>query len=348
MEPATRHHPAPADALGRDRVVPARLVGHAARQAQQLGDLVDGVGEPGDAGGCRHRASAGGAVRSWCCSLSPKYQRIADQLRQAIRAGEHLPGERMPAETDLTERFNVSLPTVRQALSVLRAEGLIESRQGRGTFVKEVRKLQRRSRHRYGRARAAGQLLTSHLRHQNTGAGREPTPPHVAEVLSDGPEELIVRRRVLRDAETGRAEKIGASYLPVSIAAGTFLEEPRVVPKALFLCVEDLSGKGYAFARDRWKRACPAPRKTTCPTWCPGPPWCTSSTWPTPRTGGAGGVGVGVAGRADRHPGRVRDHAAGRHPDRAVGGLMDDVTLMRDHWWPRPGWRPGATCTRGT
>jgi DNA-binding GntR family transcriptional regulator len=50
------------------------------------------------------------------------------------------------------ERFRVSLPTVRQALSVLRAEGLIESRHGVGTFVKEQRRLQRRSRGRYGSA----------------------------------------------------------------------------------------------------------------------------------------------------------------------------------------------------
>jgi DNA-binding GntR family transcriptional regulator len=35
-------------------------------------------------------------------------------------------------------------------------------------------------------------------------------------------------------------------------APRTFLEEPRVVPKALFLCVEDLAGKTYAYARDRW------------------------------------------------------------------------------------------------
>jgi GntR family transcriptional regulator len=189
---------------------------------------------------------------------APKYQRIADQLRRAIGAGEYQPGERMPAETDLTARFNVSLPTVRQALSVLRAEGLIESRQGRGTFVKEVRKLQRRSRHRYGRARADGKLLTSHLTHEITAAGRESTPAHVAEVVPDAPQDMVVRRRVLRDGETGRAEEIGASYIPTAIAAGTFLEEPRVVPKALFLCVEDLSGKRYALARDRWEARMPS------------------------------------------------------------------------------------------
>jgi GntR family transcriptional regulator len=55
----------------------------------------------------------------------------------------------------------------------------------------------------------------------------------------------------LHDRESGRPEEIGASYIPVAIAGGTFLEEPSVVPKALFVCVEDLSGKRYDHAHHR-------------------------------------------------------------------------------------------------
>jgi hypothetical protein len=39
----------------------------------------------------------------------------------------------------------------------------------------------------------------------------------------------------------------------VSIAAGTYLEQPTVVPQALFLCVEELSGRHYTHASDRWQ-----------------------------------------------------------------------------------------------
>ncbi|MBC3194160.1 GntR family transcriptional regulator [Pseudonocardia sp. C8] len=182
---------------------------------------------------------------------APKYQRIADELRREISERVYAPGSRMPAETDLTARFHVSLPTIRQALGVLRAEGLIESRHGIGTFVRENRKLQRRSRHRYGRARSDKQLLTSHLAHEILSAGPEETPQHIADVVADAPA-FVVRRRLLRDKDTGRPEEIGASYVPAEFAAGTYLEEATVVPKALFLCVEELSGKTYAFARDRW------------------------------------------------------------------------------------------------
>jgi DNA-binding GntR family transcriptional regulator len=62
----------------------------------------------------------------------------------------------------------------------------------------------------------------------------------------------VIRRRLLRDKKTGQPEELGASYIPAAIAAGTYLEEPPVVPQALFLCVEELSGRRYMHARDRW------------------------------------------------------------------------------------------------
>ncbi|GAB3990671.1 GntR family transcriptional regulator [Actinoallomurus acanthiterrae] len=183
----------------------------------------------------------------------PKYHRVANALRREIQDGTLAPGDRVQAETDLAERFHVSLPTIRQAMGVLRAEGLVESRQGIGTFVKEQRRRQRRSRDRYGRARKDQKLLTTDLRHEITFAGCSPAPDHIAELMMiPRGSEVVIRQRVLFDKKTGRPEEIGASYLPARFARDTFLGEPTVVPKALFLCVEDLSGKQYAHARDQW------------------------------------------------------------------------------------------------
>jgi GntR family transcriptional regulator len=184
---------------------------------------------------------------------APKYQRIASALRADIRAGVYGPGDRLPAETALMERFKVSLPTLRQAIGLLRAEGLLESRHGIGTFVQENRRLTRRSRHRYGAARGRTGLLNAHLRHEITFAGRGPLPERIAEAMSMSTgDEVVIRRRNLYDRETGRLEEIGASYLPVLIAGGTFLEKPVVVPKALFRCVEEITGRHYTTALDRW------------------------------------------------------------------------------------------------
>jgi DNA-binding GntR family transcriptional regulator len=184
---------------------------------------------------------------------APKYLQIAAQLRRDIRDGTFKPDNRLPAETALAEQFRVSPITLRNAIAVLRAEGLIQSRHGVGTFVRESHRLQRRSRDRYGRARTDQQLLTSHLRHEIVFAGRALVPESIAEVMDLEPgAEVVVRRRHLYDKVSGRPEEVGASYIPVDIAAGTFLEEPTRVPKALFLCIEDLAGKRYATARDHW------------------------------------------------------------------------------------------------
>jgi GntR family transcriptional regulator len=184
---------------------------------------------------------------------APKYQRIASALRTDIREGIYTPGDKLPAETALMERFKVSLPTLRQAIGILRAEGLVESRHGVGTFVREDRRLTRRSRHRYGAARGRAGLLNTHLRHDIVFAGRGPAPERIAEAMGIETGDLVViRRRYLYDRDSGRLEEIGASYLPVAIAGGTFLEQPAVVPKALFRCVEDITGRRYATALDRW------------------------------------------------------------------------------------------------
>src|SRR3954453_3792311 len=62
---------------------------------------------------------------------------IVDQVRQLIRQQQLNPGDRLPAERDLCERFGVSRVTVREALRVLEANGLVEIRVGArgGAFV---------------------------------------------------------------------------------------------------------------------------------------------------------------------------------------------------------------------
>ncbi len=71
--------------------------------------------------------------------MAKRYEQIADTLRAEIDAGQLSRGDRLPSEAALAERFRVSLPTIRQALSVIQAEGLVEKRHGRGNFVRQPR-----------------------------------------------------------------------------------------------------------------------------------------------------------------------------------------------------------------
>lgn len=65
----------------------------------------------------------------------PRYQQIADTLRDRIRRGDLAPGARLDTQRALARRFEVTLMTLRQALEVLEREQLIERRHGLGTFV---------------------------------------------------------------------------------------------------------------------------------------------------------------------------------------------------------------------
>lgn len=69
----------------------------------------------------------------------PLYQQLKQRLRSEIARGAYSPGDQLPAEPELIERFGVSRITVRQALSDLEAEGLVIRRHGKGTFVAERR-----------------------------------------------------------------------------------------------------------------------------------------------------------------------------------------------------------------
>jgi GntR family transcriptional regulator len=65
----------------------------------------------------------------------PMYRLIADDLRSKIKDGQLAPNEKLPTEGELSEQYEASRNTVREAIRRLTDEGLLESRPGQGTFV---------------------------------------------------------------------------------------------------------------------------------------------------------------------------------------------------------------------
>lgn len=82
---------------------------------------------------------SGDAVRLRPIRKTRAYEEIVRQLQSFISRGELKPGDRLMTERQLAEQFRVSRVTVRQALSVLQAMGLVESRIGNGTFAGDAR-----------------------------------------------------------------------------------------------------------------------------------------------------------------------------------------------------------------
>lgn len=67
--------------------------------------------------------------------MQPKYQLVAGTLREEIRSGRYRDTMLLPTEYELCSQFHMSRQTVRQALSLLASEGLIERRQGSGSHI---------------------------------------------------------------------------------------------------------------------------------------------------------------------------------------------------------------------
>lgn len=66
------------------------------------------------------------------------YEEIVIQIRGMIDRGELAPGDKLPPERRLAELFSVSRNTVREAIRTLAEKGVLESRQGAGTYVREL------------------------------------------------------------------------------------------------------------------------------------------------------------------------------------------------------------------
>jgi GntR family transcriptional repressor for pyruvate dehydrogenase complex len=66
------------------------------------------------------------------------YEQVLRQIQEQIATGRLKPGDKLPPERDLAERFQVSRSSVRDAIRVLELMGLVRSRQGEGTVVREV------------------------------------------------------------------------------------------------------------------------------------------------------------------------------------------------------------------
>ncbi len=66
------------------------------------------------------------------------YEQIVDQIGLLVAEGQLKPGDRLPSERELVERFQVSRASIREAISALEMMGLIEVRSGEGTYIRQV------------------------------------------------------------------------------------------------------------------------------------------------------------------------------------------------------------------
>jgi GntR family transcriptional regulator len=157
----------------------------------------------------------------------PPYRQIADHLRAGIYAHTLAPGEQLPSERELVERYGTAHQTVRQAISLLKAEGLVIGRPGRGVFVRErPRLLHRLDASRRFITQARGQQLSAEARLLDVRFA--PPPVDVARHLNlPGGARVLVRRYLL--LVDGDPVQLADSYFPAELAEGSIIADPQNV-----------------------------------------------------------------------------------------------------------------------
>jgi GntR family transcriptional regulator len=143
-------------------------------------------------------------------SKLPLYHQLYQILRDDIVRGEWQPGDMIPPESELIERYQLSRTTVRQVLDMLANEGLIYRQQGRGTFVAHPTVEQ---------ALVRIVSFTEDMRQRGVRPGTEvlssgliPAPQDIAEKLEIEPGEELARLERLRLAD-GEPMSIEESHL---------------------------------------------------------------------------------------------------------------------------------------
>lgn len=161
----------------------------------------------------------------------PQYARIVAEVERRIEVGEYAAGTLLPSEHRLAEAFGVSRPTVVRALSSLRQDGWIETRQGAGSFVRGRPALSKVVQDRPAKGAlglpetAAGGLLVQ--------AGVKLAPAHVTTLLGLATgAKAFLRQRLLSEADGSPAE-LTSAWLPLEIAAGTDLASPELLGESI-------------------------------------------------------------------------------------------------------------------
>jgi GntR family transcriptional regulator len=184
----------------------------------------------------------------------PLALQLADLLRAEIQEGHRRPGSQLPTESEFQAAYGVSRTTTRAALATLIAEGLVVTRKGFGSYVRDRPPLRRvSSTHRHASHRDSGrpEFDTEALAQGQAPSrrmlmiGRGPVPADIADWLGvPAGDEVVIRKRLQLLDEVPAV--ISASYYPLWVAEGTRLESPEALPEGPDNLIERL---GHQFAR---------------------------------------------------------------------------------------------------
>jgi GntR family transcriptional regulator len=181
----------------------------------------------------------------------PKYLQIARHIRDRILRGDLPPGAEVPSERQIALDWDVSRPTATKALEVLRVDGLVDARQGSGTYVLQQHQITRRARERYQRAEETGRIYPENERAEILVAETATAPDHVALALGIEPSATALRRQRVTYRD-GHPVELSTSWYTTAMAdrAPKLAERDRI-QQGTVAYVEGATGRRGRLARDR-------------------------------------------------------------------------------------------------
>jgi GntR family transcriptional regulator len=185
-------------------------------------------------------------------------ERIADDLRDAIRSRRYPPGAKMLSTRQLMDRYGTSKATVQRAVDLLKAEGLIVGEKGRGVFVRPAPPVILTSTAAsYWSRRATGEAnWNAEVRAQGRTPRQEiisselvPAPPEIARRLNlDEDAQVLLRRRIMLADE--QPMQLCDGYYPAALVQGTKLVQPRPIRGGAHAELELIAGPWLRFIED--------------------------------------------------------------------------------------------------
>ena len=180
----------------------------------------------------------------------PKYLQIAAHIRGQIVRGDLKPGDELPSERRLAEDWKVARPTASRAVESLRVQGLVESRQGLGTYVRSANAVPR-ARERYERARDQGTMYAPGESVEFLAAELVQGPEHVANALQlPAGSEAVRRARLLRNAD-GPIELSTSWFAPELATQAPRLLEMERLRGGTAKYLGEVTGREPSYARDQ-------------------------------------------------------------------------------------------------
>jgi GntR family transcriptional regulator len=196
------------------------------------------------------------AVTDPAQSKKPRYEQIADELRARIESGTYSDSRKLPSERELSEEFDTARNTVRDAIQVLRAEDLVESRGGSGVYLRSFRRIKRDAGERlakkhWGVGRAIWDKDLGGRDRSEEVTVKEVTPPdEIAGTLGISGKKAWMRSRVFQSE--GRKIQQATSWYPADLVEGTAITQQDTGPGGSYARLDEI-GHGPARYREEIK-----------------------------------------------------------------------------------------------